>query len=289
MTMRPFQKTVDRLCEISRRGYTNPYEAIEWPESLPPDGLCTSPELISIYGTPTYDALTTEQRAKLSFFEAINFYSLNIAGEKPLVEGLASRLHKKRFESYSPYLHHFLDEENKHMIYFGTFCTKYAGRIYPDKKVPLGRREYAEGEEDFLFFAKVMVFEELVDVFNQRMAKDDRLIPVARHINFLHHQDETRHLVFGRQMVHDLFREYAPKWSPEALASVRETIAGYFSATWREYHNPQIYRDTGLSNAYAIYEEGFDHEASRARRRDVSSSCVKLLMNLEVLLEEPVV
>ena len=39
----------------------------------------------------------------------------------------------------SPYLHHFLDEENKHMIYFGRFCTDYANKIYPDKKLVFPR------------------------------------------------------------------------------------------------------------------------------------------------------
>src|SRR6266705_194388 len=61
--------------------------------------------------------------------------NLNIHGEKALVEGLARKLYEREKREISPYLHHFLDEENKHMVYFGEFCTRYAGKIYPDKKL----------------------------------------------------------------------------------------------------------------------------------------------------------
>src|SRR5262245_26150598 len=121
---RSFNALVDRLCEISRHVYSNPYQ-LEWPASVKPEDWCTSPEL--------YERLPESQRSKLSFYEAINFFSLNINGEKSLVEGIARRMYSKRLSQATAYLHHFLDEENKHMVYFGTFCMKYAGRTYPEK------------------------------------------------------------------------------------------------------------------------------------------------------------
>ena len=111
---------------------------------------------------------------RLSFCETVNFFSLNIHGEKRLIEGLARRLYRRGMEDLTAYLHHFLDEENKHMVYFGGFCTEYAGKVYPDRKVAFPR-EYAAGEEDFLFFAQVLIFEEIVDVYNVHLATDERL------------------------------------------------------------------------------------------------------------------
>ena len=93
-----------------------------------------------------------------------------------------------------------------HMTWFGGFCRRYAGKIYPDRKLVLPR-EHAPGEEDVLFFARVMIFELLVDTFNRRMAKDDRLHPLVREINRRHHEDESRHLAFGRLLVEDLWRQ----------------------------------------------------------------------------------
>ncbi|HJQ69202.1 MAG TPA: diiron oxygenase [Blastocatellia bacterium] len=284
--MTAISKTVKRLSEVSIKDYINPYSHLSWPDRLDESEWLTSPELISVRGTSWYETLSEEAKKRLSFYEAVNFFSLNIHGEKSLIEGLAARLYKRGNDEISPYLHHFLDEENKHMVYFGTFCTKYAGKVYPDKKLVFPR-EHAPGEEDFLFFARVMVFEEIVDVYNVTMARDERLSSIARQINLLHHRDEARHLVFGRLIVKELFARHAPAWSPETLAGVRDYLKSYFMATWKEYYNPAVYRDAGCESAYELMEEAFQLESSREHRKRVSNGCVEFLIESGILDEEP--
>ena len=129
--MRSLQETVQRLCEISRRKAVDPYTYLDWPDSLDPGQWFTSPELISLYGTPRWERMDDEARARLSFLEAVNFCSINIHGEKTLIEGLAQRLYATTdgaWEASSPYLHHFIDEENKHLVYFGGFCRRSTSR-----------------------------------------------------------------------------------------------------------------------------------------------------------------
>jgi P-aminobenzoate N-oxygenase AurF len=281
-----FAETVAKLCSVSIRDYINPYSYLEWPETVSFDQWCTSPELISLYGTPVYDSLSSAEQKRLSFYEAINFFSLNIHGEKSLIEGLAQRLYRKGNDMVSPYIHHFLDEENKHMIYFGGFCMRYAGKVYPDRKMVFAR-EYAPGEEDFLFFAKVLVFEEIVDVYNKRMAKDERIANIARQINFLHHRDESRHLAFGRLQLKDLFDRYSPSWSSGTLETVREYLKNYITTTWKEYYNPAAYKDAGLKDPFDIQEEALRSETTRARRREISTGCIRFLMETGILAEQP--
>jgi len=278
---------VEKLCRASEREYYNPYESFVWPESLDMNEWYTSPQFISIYGTPEYDAISDGERRRLSFFEAVNFFSLNIHGEKALIEGLAKRLYAKDSRPVSAYLHHFLDEENKHMIYFGGFCTRYAGKIYPDRKVVFDR-EYAPGEEDFLFFAKVMIFEEIVDYYNVKMGVDEGLNAVTRQINMLHHRDEARHLVFGRKVVADLFEKFSPNWSAETLAGVRQYIESYLLTTWKEYYNPPVYKDAGLKDAYELQKSAMNHPSCRAHRAEVSKACLKFLCDHGILTSVPV-
>jgi hypothetical protein len=278
-----------RLCEISERAFLNPHTAVEWPASISEDAWYMSPELLSIYGTKTWEGLSDAQQKRVALFECGNFFSLNINGEKSLIEGLSRRLYplkKSVGVDVSAYIHHFLDEENKHMLYFGTFCQKYLGKTYPEKKVPF-TREHTDGEEDLLFFLKVMIFEEIVDVFNLRMSKDDRLEPVARRINYLHHQDETRHLVFGRLVVKELWEQYSPSWSDAQRAAIREYAEAYFKATWKEYYNPDVYKDAGLTNSYAVYKEALASEHGRELRARVSDKCVKYLLEIGILTEVP--
>jgi hypothetical protein len=275
--MRALADLSEKLCEASEKKYVNPYEYLAWPEELDRERWYTSPELVSLHGTEVWERLDEPARKRLSFFEAVNFYSLNIHGEKSLIEGLARRLYAGGEEGVSAYLHHLLDEENKHMVYFGGFCSRYAGKVYRDRKVAFAR-EYAEGEEDFLFFAKVLIFEEIVDVYNLRMSKDERLEPIARQINLIHHLEESRHLAFGRAMTAELFERHAPRWTAETRRSVSEYLALYLRTTWKEYFNPDVYADAGIGDPYAVARSAFDHPACRERRREIASGCVRYLL-----------
>lgn len=286
---RPFEDTIVKLCDVSRRKTVNPYTDLEWPENLESGQWFTSPELISLHGTPSWERMDEAARARLSFLEAVNFYSINIHGEKALVEGLTRRLYDTSDPAWvtcSPYLHHFIDEENKHMVYFGGFCRRYAGKVYRDRKIALPRK-YAPGEEDFLFFARVLIFEDIVDVYNQRMSNDERLAPIARRINLIHHLEETRHLVFGREIVHELFDHHSPSWSPQTLEGVQSYLAAYLVATWREYTNPDVYTDAGFDEPYELAERVFQHERCRAMRRELSAGCVRFLVENGMLSSEP--
>jgi len=148
-------------------------------------------------------------------------------------------------------------------------------------------REYAPGEEDFLFFGKVLIFEEIVDVYNKRMAKDARLAPVIRQINFLHHRDESRHLAFGRLLVKGLFERYSQEWSAETRERIADYLTNYLAATWKEYYNPAAYKDAGIKDAFGVQEEAMQMEATRTHRADISAGCVRFLMEAGILQEQP--
>jgi hypothetical protein len=281
-----FTSLLEKLCAASRDDFANPYKDFEWPERLEDDAWHMSPELVSLHGTEIWESLDEATRRRLAFFEAVNFFSLNIHGERALVEGLSHRLYQNDQDGISAYLHHFLDEENKHMVYFGGFCLRYAGKIYPDRTIAFPR-EFAPGEEEFLFFARVMVFEEIVDVYNVRMARDQRMSAVTRRINELHHRDETRHLAFGRRLVPRLFERHAPGWSEETLAGVRASLGEYLLSTWKSYYNPEAYRDAGLTDAMALREAAFDHPRCRAHRAQVTTACLRYLLENRILDAEP--
>ncbi len=278
---------VDKLCEASTKLELSPYRDFVWPETFEPQvHWAMSPEFISLAGLPEFKNLSESQQKRLSFFECVNFFSLNIHGEKPLIQGLADRLYRESFSGVASYLHHFLGEENNHMVYFGTFCQKYAGKIYRDKKLNFPR-SFEPGEEDFLFFVKVMIFEEIVDYYNSAMAKDARLEMSVREINRRHHVDEARHLAFGRQMVKELFTQYSQQWKPETLERLRQYVSDYLVVTWKEYYNPEVYEDAGLSEAYDLAERAFESPMARAHRKEVSKSCIQFLLTHKMILEEP--
>src|SRR5215468_7788194 len=279
--------TAARLSHLSQRSYQNPYTALEWPEAADPEReWFGSPELLSLYGTRPWESLDERTRRRLAFFEAANFYSLNIHGEKSLMQGLAARLYRKDLVEVADYLHHFLDEENKHSIFFGRFCTRYA-RVYRSRQIA-GTESHPRDVEDFLFFAKTMIFEEIVDRYNWLQGRDDRLHPVARFINTNHHFEESRHLIFGRRLVQALWNACVPGWDAERIAEVREQLAQFFVVSWREYYNPDVYADAGLDQPYELAEQAWAAPAQREHRRRISTKLLDYLTSTGILGKEPI-
>lgn len=277
---------VERLSELSEDRYQNPYEDFSWPEQLDPEATWfTSPELLSLHGTDVFDKLDEPARRALSFHEAVNFYSLNIHGEKSLMQGLAGRLYRRDLIEVARYLHHFLDEENKHSIYFGGFCTRYA-KIYRSRQLGF-EKPAARDVEDFLFFAKTMIFEQIVDHYNRLQAEDARLHPTARFINRNHHVEETRHLAFGKRVVEVLWTACAPTWDEETRSDVRGYLDQFFTTAWREYYNPDVYADAGLPDPWELAELAWSAPQQRELRRAASSKCVRFLTSAGILDREP--
>jgi hypothetical protein len=276
-------KVANILSAQSVKGFYSPYD-LAFPESLDENNWFVSPELISIYHTAEYQSLDEAARKRLSFFETINFFSLNIHGEKSLVEGLTKKLYDSEQPAITNYIHHFVDEENKHMYYFGTFCQKYAGKIYADRKLNFPR-DFADGEEEFLFYIKIFIFEEIVDYYNIVTAKDATVHALTREINRNHHEDEVRHLAFGRVMLQNLFEQYSPSWSSETLQAIRDYIAAYYTTTWREYYNPDIYKDAGFENPYELAEQAFESKAAQEHRAKASKASLQYLIKCGILKE----
>ncbi|GAB4052577.1 diiron oxygenase [Catellatospora paridis] len=277
-------QTTDRLSRLSVRAHQNPYTLVDWPSAVDPErDWFSTPEYVSLHGTAVWAGLDDSARRRVAFHEAAGFYSLNIHGEKTLIQGLAARLYRSDLAGSAGYLHHFLDEENKHSVYFGGFCTRYA-RVHRSRQAPW-RTDRPRDVDDFLFFAKTLIFEEIVDHYNRVQARDARLHPLARFINDNHHREEARHLVFGRRLVTELWQ--AADWDQPTAAEIRDDLARFVTATWREYYHPDVYADAGLGDPWELAEAAWSAPDQRTHRRQVSADCLRFLAVAGILTEEP--
>ena len=275
-----------RLSRASVKKLWDVYSAIDWPAAVDPGDWFLPPELVSLYDTDAWERLDDTRRRRLSFFELVNFFSLTLHGERPLVQGLCNQMYSRQNQEVTEYIHHFLDEENKHMVMFGEFCNRYAGKVYAQKKLAIPR-EYAKGEEDVTFFVKVLIVEELGDYYNVAMQRDERIAPIAREINRIHHADEARHIIFGRRLLAELWNEYAPEWSEATRDGVRSWLAEYLRSSWNDFYNPQVYRDAGVPDAYQARQAALAADCCRAHRVRVSRKLVDYFLEVGVLAAEP--
>jgi len=238
---------LDRLSSKSIEDYYNPYQMFQWPDTLPENMWWMSPELTTTFNTDIAEELTQEQLFALSKFESVNFYSLNVHGIRELLIEVTKRIHTDDFARPSEFFHHFIGEENEHMWFFAEFCQRYGRKIY--KQLRGGAETVPPGNAaSLLVFARILIFEELVDHFNDKMASDERLNDTIRQINRIHHQDESRHIAFGRELVKVLFESFRAQATPEELDEVSNYLKRYMTYSFETLFNPQVYRDAGIPN-----------------------------------------
>lgn len=280
-----FEAVLDRLVSMSERDYYNPYRLFQWPDQLDEDGWWMSPELMVEYGTEVGAELTEEQLRRLSKWESINFYSLNVHGIRELLTEIVGRIHTEAFAVPSEYFHHIIGEENEHMWFFATFCRRYGGKIYPRRSFGFAGPGIPAADH-FLVFMRLLIFEELVDVFNQRMATDDRLHPTIRQVNEVHHQDESRHIAFGRQIVSILHRDLRQRLSAEELGTVETYLKRYLRSSVDALCDPISYRDAGLPDPYGLRRRVLADPAYQEFTQRVLRRTTSFLVSQEILTDD---
>jgi hypothetical protein len=240
-----FKTILDRLSNMSVEDYYNPYQTFDWPDSLPEDMWWMTPDLTTTYGTEVAAELTQEQLYKLSRYESVNFYSLNVHGIRELLIEVTRRIHTRGFELASEFFHHFIGEENEHMWFFAEFCLRYGGKIYAQPRGGSATIPNSDAES-LLVFARVLIFEELVDHFNSKMALDTSLHETIRQVNRIHHQDESRHIAFGRELVSLLYEDLKKTATDEDIAEIERYLKRYLRYSFESLFNPRVYQDAGL-------------------------------------------
>lgn len=281
MTSIDFDTYLAELSAQSEDAFIDP-RSVDWPRDADPDAWYFTPELISLYGTDTWASLDEPARKRLSLAEAVNFFSLNIHGEKYLIAEISRRLYVSDEAELSRYLTHFIEEEARHMTYFAGFCRRYAGGIYADRTMPID--DGGDPELDtFLLFARINVFEEIVDHYNRIMAKDERLAPIAREINRIHHVEEMRHLSFGRRFLGRWLEHHVDVWREDRREALRAHLASYLQFVWKQYYNPDAYADAGIADAFGVRARTIVSPAATAHRASVDTRRLSYLRKLGLL------
>jgi hypothetical protein len=279
-------KTIlDRICNISVETYYNPHEMFNWPDSLSDDQWWMSPELMSVAGTEYEGRLDEQQLKALSKWESIHFYSMNVHGIRELLIDVVKRVQMPNFELESEYFHHFIGEENDHLWFFATFCNKYGKKIYPDRKTPFHVDNPDPATENFMVFSQILIFEEVIDYFNKKMAKDESLHEIVRQINAFHHQDESRHIAFGREVVKLYYGEMCESASPERVEEMRTFVKRYMISSMEALYNPAVYKDAGLPEPYEIRRNLLANPICQERNRTFLKRTVDFFVNNGILAD----
>ncbi|NOT88975.1 MAG: hypothetical protein HOP03_12440 [Lysobacter sp.] len=267
-----FSSRIDTLIRLSRERHAYAFSDIEWPARIPEDEWWLPPELLTVYGTAYADALPESQLKILSKWECINAFSLNVEGERELVNKLSAQLYVPDVPGLETYLHHFIDEENKHMWFFGEFCRRYGGKIYSSKKASIVEERFSKEMEYFLLFARILIFEEIGGHYNVVAGGDERVSSFVRLIHRIHHDDESRHITFGRALLAQIKDiAFSASSAGQREAAVLH-LQRYVQISIEALYQPAMYRDSGLQGGVAMRRALLDHPF---RRRHHATALLK--------------
>lgn len=247
-----FTARLDQLVRLSRERHVNSFADIEWVDAIPDDEWWLSPELLSVHGTEFAETLSEAQLKRLSKWECINAFSLNVEGERELLTALSAQLYAPDLPHIDTYIHHFIDEENKHLWFFAEFCRRYGGKIYSSKKVGVANEQFCREMDFFLLFARIFLFEEIGGYYNVVAGGDERVSPFVRMIHQVHHADEARHITFGRAI---LSQSKDIAFSAAGAAEREAAIAHlqrYLQISIEALYQPAMYRDSGIEGGVAL-------------------------------------
>lgn len=276
---------VSRMVDLSTESYYNPYKDFIWPDKIPDNKYWFSPELISVYNTQYADLLNENELIQLSKWESINFCSVNVNGIREQLLVILDSLYKNELNVYSEYFHHFIGEENEHMWFFAQFCLRYGGKIYKDKRLKLSSFESLDIKY-FLNFAKILIFEEIGDYYNVHMKNDDRLHPIVRQINKVHHQDELRHLVIGREIVKSLHKDLQKNCSVQKIREIEVYLKKYILLSIESLYNPLAYKDAGIEQPYELRRKLLKQPFRKIQHKKVLNRIDTFFKRNNIFIEE---
>jgi hypothetical protein len=222
------EEFAERLLKGSVKKSYSPVVDIDWDAPLDPDRFYLPPKVVTLYGTPEWDALTREQQIELSRQELINVLSAGIWFENILNQALLRDLmHKNPTASSTHYALTELGDETRHMVMFGKTIAHIGG-------IPVRPRRFQRiiiNALPFVFRGSILwtaalVGEEIFDALQRQIMEDPDLQPIVQRLMRIHVTEEARHIQFAR----DGLRKHVPTmpWYRKVLLANLHGAGGPF-------------------------------------------------------------
>ncbi|MDQ1679072.1 MAG: hypothetical protein QOC93_4216 [Actinomycetota bacterium] len=234
----------NRLLASSAKASYDPMVEIDWDAPLP-DGLYgMTPEWSSLYGTPLWESMSEADRITLTKHEFASISGVGIWFEMILMHLVLRDIYDQ--DPATPHVQYALTEiadECRHSVMFARAAEKFGAPSYgPTRHVNhLGRifKTLTFGPN---VYAGILVAEEILDIFQRDMIKDERVQPITRTASRIHVVEEARHMRFAREEI--VRRTQHMNWfERQEQRAVLATVAYYIATS---LVHPDVYRSVGL-------------------------------------------
>ena len=195
--------------QLSRNStpYDDPLDDIHWDE-LKKDQFWLPEEAISIFATPEYNALSLDQKQRLSQVEFVNFIEAGLWLESLFMERIGRSVRQDRAHlSELTYHLHELREEAGHSLMFLELIKlsklNVSNKHFNRLNVANLFARFAPFNSA-MFWVAVLVGEEVPDRMNRYIRKNRNAVcrPIADIVS-IHIHDEARHIAHAKSMINN--------------------------------------------------------------------------------------
>ncbi|MDT5078941.1 MAG: hypothetical protein QOJ80_3578 [Mycobacterium sp.] len=193
----------ERLLRGSVKKYYEPVVDIDWDAELDPDKFFLPPKVVSLYGTPMWDAMPREQQIELSRQELVNTLSAGIWFENILNQAiLRNIMHQDPTSNATHYALTELGDETRHMVMFGKAIERVGAKpIQPKWYQRVLINALPLTFKGSLLWIAALIGEEIFDSLQRQMMDDPELQPMVQRLMRIHVTEEARHIQFARDGV----------------------------------------------------------------------------------------
>lgn len=237
----------ERLLNGTVKKSYDPAVDIDWGAPIDPDKFFLPPQMVTLYGTPAWEAMTREQQRELSRQQLVNMLSAGIWFENILNQALLRGImHTNPTSRSTQYMLTELGDETRHMVMFGKTIDRVGGipvrpRLFQRiiiNSLPLVFRGP-------ILWGAALVGEEVFDALQRQVLDDPDLQPIVRRLMRIHVTEEARHIQFAR----DGLRKEAPTmpWYRKVVIANLHGVGGPFYRML--FTLPIQYNRAGLNGA----------------------------------------
>ncbi|BBX20408.1 aminobenzoate oxygenase [Mycolicibacterium duvalii] len=270
------EEFAERLLKGSVKKSYAPVVDIDWDAPLDPDKFFLPPQVVTLYGTPQWEAMSRREQIELSRQELVNILSAGIWFENILNQALLRDLmHKNPTAATTHYALTELGDETRHMVMFGKTIARIGG-------TPVRPRLFHRiviNSLPFVFRGDVLwgaalVGEEIFDALQRQILDDPDLQPIVSRLMRIHVTEEARHIQFAR----DGLRKSVPTM-PRHRRFVLANLHGVGGPFYRMLFTlPIQYRRAGL--------DGRRMRAAARANPHFRASCVSSFASLAAFFDD---
>ncbi|HET6392633.1 MAG TPA: diiron oxygenase [Blastococcus sp.] len=261
------------LGSAAKKSY-DPVVDIDWAAPVPGHLYGLSPEWSTLYATPLWDRLDEEQRITLTIHEYCSISGVGIWFECLLMQLVLRDIYGE--DPAQPHVQWALTEiadECRHSVMFARTAETFGAPSYqpPPSILRLGKA-FAAKAGGPAAYAAILVAEEILDIFQRDLMKDERVQPLTRATSQIHVVEEARHMRFAREEI----ARRTPALSTWQLRRHRTAVAAVAAIVADNLVQPEVYASVGLDPREAkTAARANEHYAGKLR--DASAGLVAFL------------